>query len=99
MFSFRFAVFSFGALAVNSFSRHHFTSRRNALSIKSTACSAIQENGVTSRRSAVIASVFGLLSPFLEPEESIALTDDESDMIEVYFGCGCFWHVQVRSIF
>lgn len=33
------------------------------------------------------------LAPLLTPEISHASTDDE-DLIDVYFGCGCFWHVQ-----
>jgi len=33
------------------------------------------------------------LAPLLTPAIAHASTDDE-DLIDVYFGCGCFWHVQ-----
>lgn len=52
----------------------------------------------TSRRSLLTGTASIVASCLLAPETSLAETvgDDisDDDLIEVYFGCGCFWHVQ-----
>ena len=54
----------------------------------------------SSRRSFMNASALGIATIISNAQNSRA-EETASEEIEVYFGCGCFWHVQVRrtSIF
>ena len=47
----------------------------------------------SSRRGFLQGGIAATAATFLSPLPSLAAEDDDK-MMEVYFGCGCFWHVQ-----
>ena len=54
---------------------------------------AAVRHSTSSRRSFLTnASFFSTAAILSKPKSSFAVDDDE--LIDVYFGCGCFWHVQ-----
>lgn len=57
----------------------------------SQSAKAPSRRSFLSRSAAFVASTAGL-APALNSEYAMAA--DEEGLIDVYFGCGCFWHVQ-----
>ena len=54
-------------------------------------CASALATSAASRRSVLrSAAALAVAAPLGAPESAAA----EDDLIEVYFGCGCFWHVQ-----
>lgn len=58
-----------------------------------------KQHNVQSRRgfakSSVMPAILSLVTPLTEsPKVAMAANEDGEDLVEVYFGCGCFWHVQ-----
>jgi len=43
------------------------------------------------RRSLLAATAGAVLAPLAQAQPALAVTDE---LVDVYFGCGCFWHVQ-----
>lgn len=52
------------------------------------------KRGMVNRRTAIFGAIASSTLPFLLSQSSVA----EEKQIEVYFGCGCFWHVQHEFI-
>ena len=54
--------------------------------------SAVRRHPTSSRRSFFTnASIFSTAAILTKSKPSFAVDDE---LIDVYFGCGCFWHVQ-----
>ena len=54
---------------------------------------AAVRHSTSSRRSFLTnASIFSTAAILSKPKPSFAVDDEQ--LIDVYFGCGCFWHVQ-----
>lgn len=93
--------------AENGHSSNHFGSRIPIAPTSKTFLSAASSNGEdATRREFFQKSVLMVAAPLLAvaadtgypsvafAAEESAVASNESELIEVYFGCGCFWHVQ-----
>ena len=75
--------------ALSFFPRHFFTMSHQALLLLlSIADVGALRTPLSASRRAVLAGALAL------PASSRRAVADDSSDIEVYFGCGCFWHVQ-----
>ena len=55
------------------------------------AATAVHALKAPNRRSLLAATGAALVAPLTKAEPALAVTDE---LVDVYFGCGCFWHVQ-----
>jgi len=73
-----------------------FSSSQTALAARHVSDDVDDGAGITrpsSRRSFLTASVLASAAIVSNSRPSLAASGDD-DLIDVYFGCGCFWHVQ-----
>ena len=64
-----------------------------AWSFNGVGDAAVRHPCTSSRRSFLTnASIFSTAAILSKPKPSFAVDDEQ--LIDVYFGCGCFWHVQ-----
>jgi len=54
----------------------------------------VQSRRAFAKRSLISTAASIALNPLIQSPKAAMADDDDEGLVDVYFGCGCFWHVQ-----